>query len=165
MFFVSCANAPKRSNTPIADLEKILTERDFRQAVIKYLEKTGQPVSSTYDVVLVDLNGDYREEALIMMNTPFSTWCNIAGCTLLIFENTLPNDIKIHSRIEPVREPIFVKNANNKNGWKTLITRQDGLNRKARYIKIENNGYGYDAMALNADTYHGNLNNSQRYFD
>lgn len=137
----------------------ILTEADFKQATQTYLRNGGGPMVSTYDIVMTDLNNDYLSEGLVMMNTPFNTWCNAAGCTLLIFEAKGQN-IVLNSRIEPIRGPLFIEEA--PYGWKSLIVRQDGMNRDARYIELKNTGNGYPAMTLNSLDYHGEILKSGR---
>ena len=146
----SATVAPKHQvSTPE---KKLLTEADFKQAVRRYLENGGGPVVSTYEVVLADLNGDNKQEGLVMMNTPFNTWCHLAGCTLLIFEEQ-GNNISLNSRVEPIRGPLFIHDTGDK--WKSIVSRQYGINRDARYIQLENTGYGYPAFTLNAPNYNG----------
>ncbi|MGB1076926.1 MAG: hypothetical protein ACPG05_01355, partial [Bdellovibrionales bacterium] len=59
----------------------------------------------------------------------------------------------MNSRIEPVRGPLFIHNSGDQ--WKSIITRQYGINREARYIELKNMGNGYPAFALNAPDYRG----------
>ncbi len=161
---VGCSTRQDTITTPQGiSTEVILTEADFRQAMTEYLYNGGGPAVSTYDVVLADLNGDNRPEGLIMMNTPFGTWCQLAGCSLFIFENH-GNRISLNSRVEPVRGPLFLhKKPNSK--WKTIVTRQDGINREARYIELTNTGNGYQAFTLNASDYYGSRPQSgESYF-
>ncbi len=170
----ACGSSHKTVPQNMASLnETMLTEEDFKHAVTHYLQSGGGPAVSTYDIVMTDLNGDYIPEGLVIMNTPFGTWCHNAGCTLLIFEAKKYRiegqeedyrKITLNSRIEPIRTPLFIHNAEGQK-WKTILVQQDGLNRDARYIELKNEGRGYPAFTLNAPSYHGNNPHSgQSYF-
>ncbi|MGB1076925.1 MAG: hypothetical protein ACPG05_01350, partial [Bdellovibrionales bacterium] len=82
LVLVACGSTSHAPHSQMEALEdKLLTENDFRLAVRHYLENGGGPNVSTYNIVLSDLNGDNVPEGLVMMNTPFNTWCHLAGCT------------------------------------------------------------------------------------
>ena len=164
IFLTACGSSKEPATKSVAlEKERLLTESDFKQAVSAYLRNGGGPMVSTYDIALVDLNGDYRPEGLVMMNTPFSTWCHLAGCTLLIFEAHSNNKITLNSRIQPIRGPLFFHGTEGK--WKKIVARQDGINRDARYIELKNTGTGYPAFTLNAPDYYGSRPQSdESYF-
>ncbi len=148
----ACSSPQSIENTISIPINNMLTEQDFREAVTDYLYKGGGPAVSTYDIVMTDLNGDHSPEGLVMMNTPFKTWCKATGCTLLIFEEK-QRKISLHSRIEPIRGPLFLHDT--EGTWKSIVTRQYGLNRDPRYIELQNEGTGYPAFTLNALDYQG----------
>jgi len=144
------SSAPQSQASLLSDF--ILTETDYSNATRAYLQNGGGPVVSTYDIVLADLNGDHIPEGLVMMNTPFKTWCNIAGCTLLIFE-AKGQDIALNSRIHAIRGPLFIHDTGHP--WHSIVTRLDGIGQTARYIELQNNGQGYPKAPFTAANFYG----------
>ena len=162
LFVVGCASRPEPSVIISENpSDRMLTEENFKHAMSRYLRNGGGPIVSTYNIVLADLNGDHIPEGLLLMNTPFGTWCKAYGCTLFIFEQQ-NGVITLNSRIEQVRGPLFLHDTGN--SWTSIITRQDGINREARYIALENKGIGYPAFTLNAPNYNGRSPHSGQSF-
>ena len=113
----------------------------LRAAVKETLKKTGGPVSSSYDFKRHDLNGDGRRDALVFLKTPYGYWCNIYGCTMLVFE--AHNDhFTFVNHVQPVREPIFISQ-DKSNGWQDLILRVSGRWDEAKDVILSFNGHAY----------------------
>jgi hypothetical protein len=154
MFLFACGS-PKTHVPIIEDHQdpKMITEVEVRNAVKAYLQNGGGPIASTYNVVLADLNGDHAQEGIVMMNTPFNTWCASSGCTLLVFENS-NGKITLNSRIEQIREPLYIHDTNDT--WHSIVSRHDGGSNQAIYIELKNTGLGYPSSSFGATPYQGN---------
>jgi len=55
-------------------------------AIQRYAEKMGEHDTPLFKHALVDLNGDGRVDAIVLLSGP--TWCGSGGCTMLIFRGT-----------------------------------------------------------------------------
>lgn len=153
LLLTACGTPPvEKAISPYIE-PRTITENDVRQATRTYLQNGGGPVASTYHVALADLNGDHIPEGLVMLNTPFNTWCGQSGCSLLIFEQKNDGTIRLNNRIEQVREPIYIHETSQK--WHSIVFRHDGVNRDAIYIELQNNGTGYPSTSVRAPPYRG----------
>lgn len=108
------------------------------QAIQDYLRYTKGPLFSRYDFTRVDLDGDRRRDALVMMKGPHSFWCDMNGCSLLIFK-AHDDYFTVASTIFPVRGPMYVSDLTHQ-GWRNLIVRVSGLS----YADAKNVALQYD---------------------
>lgn len=93
-------------------------------AVTEFLKETKAPAFSMYQVARHDLNGDKRREALVLFNNPYGYWCDMHGCTMLVFE-AHDDHFTLVNAIQPVREPLYISASKNK-GWKNMIAHISG---------------------------------------
>ena len=100
------------------------TNEQLKTAMLDFLKSTGAPVSSTYNFVRFDLNGDKRREAIIMIKSPYGYWCGTHGCVMLVMR-AHDNGFTLVNSIQPVREPIYISRTKT-NGWNNLVVRISG---------------------------------------
>ena len=112
-------------------------------AIRDYLVAAKGPASTQYDFTRVDLDGDGRRDALVMMKGPHHYWCGMDGCSLVVFKAA--NDhFALVSEIFPVRGPLYVSNRISEEGWKNLIIRVSGQSyAKAKDVALEFDGQTY----------------------
>ncbi|HEY6618614.1 MAG TPA: hypothetical protein VIY68_03630 [Steroidobacteraceae bacterium] len=80
------------------------------------------PDDSPFRFALVDLNGDSRADAIVLMSGP--RWCGSGGCTMLIFQG-VDNGFEFFSKSTITSEPIRVSRK-KVHGWRTLIVYSKG---------------------------------------
>lgn len=133
-------------------------------AVKRYLAQANGPVSSRYEFTRVDLDGDSRRDALVMMVGPHHYWCAMDGCNLIVFKAS-DDDFSLVSEIYPVRGPLYVSNETDK-GWKDLIIRVSGqLYSKAKDVAMKFDGQTYPRNPLHEPAITlSQVEHSQRFF-
>jgi len=110
--------------------------------MLAFLKKSGAPISSTYNFVRFDLNGDKRRDALIMIKSPYGYWCGKHGCVMMIMK-AHDNGFTLVNSIQPVREPIYISKA-KLNGWHNIIVRVSGrLNGETKDVALSFDGRSY----------------------
>ncbi len=128
---------------PIPGGPQDLSNVFVKQAVDKFLQSTGAPVASSYEITRVDLNDDKRRDAVVLFKTPYGYWCGMHGCSMLIFK---ANDDKftLLSSVQPVRDPIFVSR-DKTNGWRDLVVRVSGRWSESKDVALRFDGRTYPA--------------------
>lgn len=114
----------------------------LKVAMHSFFESNGTPISSTYNFVRFDLDGDKRRDALVMIKTPYGYWCGQHGCVMLIMKahNT---GFSLVNSIQPVREPVYISRA-KLNGWNNLVVRVSGRKSdKAKFVVLRSDGKRY----------------------
>lgn len=86
-----------------------------------YVNTRSGPANTQFQYARIDLNGDGRREGIVIMNSPHSYWCNLDGCTMLVFEAKDDSFIP-RSQVAPVRGPLLVSRARS-NGWNDIVMR------------------------------------------
>lgn len=94
------------------DLEVQAAVRDYFK-----IHRT-DPKNTQFNSVRFDLNGDGKDEAIVMLD-----WCAKAKCEMLIFENK-ENALRFSSRVSRVKAPITVSQSQYFS-WQSLSTKQD----------------------------------------
>jgi len=142
LFVQGCANTPQ-PDAPKTSSAKVIdpTNEDLKVAMMAFLKKTGAPVSSTYNFVRFDLNGDKRREAIAIVNSPYGYWCGTHGCTMLIMK-AHDNKFTLVNSIQPVREPIYISRTKTK-GWNNLIVRISGRWDETKNVLLRYDGSKY----------------------
>lgn len=113
------------------------------RAMRNMLSETKKPQSSRFQYVRVDLDGDGRRDALVLMTAPFETWCDIYGCTLYVMK-ARNEGFEYISEIRPVRTPLTVGDART-NGWRDLVLRIDGRWSRTHEVALRFDGTAYPA--------------------
>ncbi|HEY8189380.1 MAG TPA: hypothetical protein VIF12_01740 [Micavibrio sp.] len=135
--------------TPLPDefLPQDPEDQVLDSAVQDYLKLTKAPLSSRYDFTRVDLDGDHRRDALVMMEGPHGYWCAANGCSLIVFR-AADDHFEWSSNIFPVRGPLYVSNTTSE-GWKNLIIRVTGQpDVKAKDVAMQFDGRRYPSNPL-----------------
>lgn len=95
----------------------------LRTAIANHLQARGEQDIPPYRYALADLNGDNRDDAIVLLVGPF--WCGTGGCTMLVFRATDEGGYSFVSDSSVTIEPIRV-GAGANNGWKNLIVDTKG---------------------------------------
>ena len=91
-------------------------------AIQRYVEKKGEHDTPLFQHAFIDLNGDGRADAIVLLSGP--TWCGSGGCTMLIFRGT-KTGFSFVSGSTVTSEPIRVSRE-KAAGWRTLIVHSKG---------------------------------------
>jgi len=116
-------------------------------AIALYLAQGSQPRASGYDYARIDLNGDRKRDALVMLKVPYGYWCGIHGCTMLVFTAD-GNKFTLINAVQPVRGPVYVSTLKS-NGWKNLVIRVSGRSSKAKDVAMMFDGRRYPITPSN----------------
>ena len=96
----------------------------FKEALGAYLKGQGYKIDkSGYEMELVDLSGDGKKDALVLLTGP--EWCGTGGCTLLVFEGEPGGKARFVSDTTLVTGPITISQETT-NGWHELVIRVVG---------------------------------------
>ncbi len=144
-----CATAPEEPAypgplTPMPRAE-IVEPADFvlAAAITEYLALANGPANTLYDFTRVDLDGDKRRDALVMMKGPHSYWCGMDGCSLVVFK-AADDHFTLVSEIFPVRGPLYVSNRISDEGWRNLVVHVSGQSyARAKDVALKFDGSGY----------------------
>jgi uncharacterized protein len=85
-------------------------------AIKAVLEKLDDANDTPYDIGWFDLDGDGRQEAIVLMKG--SSWCGSGGCTLAVLKEDA-GSWKVVSTIPTCRSPVIVLDEKT-NGWRDL---------------------------------------------
>ena len=141
------ASDPAPSGGPLTPMpgEYSVREPDdgvLNKAVTEYLAHSGSPSSTRYDFTRIDLDGDNRRDALVMMKGPHHYWCDMNGCSMVIFHAN-DDSFSTVSEMFPVRGPLYVSDQKTQ-GWRDLIVRVSGQSyAKAKNVAVSYDGSGY----------------------
>lgn len=106
--------------------------------------RAGMPPSSRFQYTRVDLDGDGRRDALVLMTAPYGTWCDLYGCTLYVMKAGAKDFTQV-SQIHPVRTPLLVGDRRS-NGWRDLVLRIDGRWSQTHDVALKFDGQAYPAV-------------------
>ena len=113
----------------------------LRAAIVSHLEARGEKEVPPFRYALADLDGDKRDDALVLLVGPF--WCGTGGCTMLIFHAT-DNGYSFVSDSSATSEPIRVATGES-DGWHDLIV--DTKNSADVLLKFDGTRYPPDPWA------------------
>jgi len=108
---------------------------NLTNAVKKQLNIPGNKTALKYKFVLIDLNNDNENDAVVWVNE--NGYCGSGGCTLHIYQG-IKSGFKYISKSTITNPPIYVLNTNN-YGWFTLIVNTGGIGE----VLMEFNGSRY----------------------
>jgi hypothetical protein len=131
-------NSPSNQKVAVVDP----SDEVMRASLVSYLKAHNEPVSSQYEYVRKDLTGDGRRDAIVMLESPFYSWCNLNGCKMLVFKASDKSFAPI-AEIAPVRGPLLVSESRT-NGWRDLVIRisgRDDLETKNVDLKFDGRTY------------------------
>jgi hypothetical protein len=112
-------------------------------AITQYLDIANGPANTLYDFTRVDLDGDTRRDALVMMKGPHNYWCGMDGCSLVVFK-AADDHFTMVSEIFPVRGPMYVSNRISDEGWRNLVVHVSGQSyARAKDVALKFDGSGY----------------------
>ena len=109
-------------------------------AIKDVLEKLEDAGDTRYDIGWFDLDGDGRQEAIVLMTG--NTWCGTGGCTLAVLKQDA-GSWKVVSEIPTCRSPVILLDGKT-NGWRDLavVTYGGGdLNIKMTVLKFQKKTY------------------------
>lgn len=147
LFLSACAGGPGMDDDgPLTPMPGYMPQDPedhvLDEAVQTYLAKAGGPASSRYDFTRVDLDGDQRRDALVMMKAPHHYWCDMNGCSIVVF-HAADNSFSPVSEIFPVRGPMYVSE-DVTQGWRDLIIRVSGQSyARAKDVALNFDGTAY----------------------
>ncbi len=119
LFMLAAAIAPADEAPPPA----------LDTAVAAYAAGKGMNGKPSYSFALVDLNGDHRDDAVVLLTGP--DWCGSGGCTMLVLRATPHGFVKI-SGSTLSSAPVRVS-AEKSHGWRNLIVNTKGKDALMRY--------------------------------
>ena len=144
------AHDPGTSLTPMPSFDEP-DDTAVHDAMLRYIKQENAPLNSLYDIARVDLDRDGKRDALVLMKTPHTYWCDWGGCPMLTF-HARGSKIKFISRTENVRGPVFVSQ-DKSSKWRKIIMRTSGTNISDRNVVLTFNGVAYPPNTLGAPTY------------
>lgn len=114
----------------------------LNQALLSYLAKKGDDPKTVdpHQTVLIDLNGDGRQDALVLLENPVY-WCGTGGCTMLVFKGT-KSGFKFVSRSSLIRGPVLVSESKT-HGWRDLIVEVSGGGIAPKQVALKYTGSKY----------------------
>jgi putative lipoprotein len=122
--------------------EKHGQNSDLNQALLAYLAKTGIDAKyvDPHLTALIDLNGDGRPDALVLLENPMY-FCGTGGCTMLVFQGT-PSGFQFVSSSTLIRGPVLVSETNTR-GWRDLIVEVSGGGMAPKLVALKYKGGKY----------------------
>ncbi|MGH7676944.1 MAG: hypothetical protein ACRENU_00675 [Gemmatimonadaceae bacterium] len=108
-------------------------------ALAEFARKHGDTVLPEYRHALLDLDGDRRDDAVVMLLGP--AWCGDGGCQMLVLRGDR-NRFEFVSASTVASEPVRVLDRPTR-GWKTLIAHSKG--RGDVLLPFDGKGYPADA--------------------
>ena len=165
MFLLFCLALPgcgNKGNAPLAVSEKRvdLDDQYVIRAIDDYLAAKNGVSFSEYDFMRVDLDQDGWLDALVHLTAPYGRWCNMQGCSVLVF-HAQETGFRLAGEIHPVRTPFYVGNSVT-NGWRDLVVRVSGGVERARNVALRYDGRRYprnleDGLIYGQDIHAGHL--------
>src|SRR5690606_14802413 len=133
------------------------------ESIAAWLELNNGPASTRYEFNRIDLNGDTRSNALVMLKNPYGQWCDMNGCTILVLRANEKTFSPVGT-IRSVRGPIFISKLRT-NNWNDLIVRVDGRWSETKDVamKFDGSKYPEDPEPLPPVRHYAELN-GQRIF-
>ncbi len=114
----------------------------LNQALLAYFAKTDTDSKyiSPHQTAQVDLNGDGRQDALVLLQNPIY-FCGTGGCTMLVFKAT-KSGFKFVSRSSLIRGPVLVSETKT-HGWRDLIVEVSGGGMPPKMVALKYTGSKY----------------------
>jgi len=139
---------------PFDNLAQDPDDPTLERAIQDYLRLSGHPASTRYDYVRIDLNGDTRRDALVMLKGPHYYWCDLNGCSMAVFR-AHDDHFTLLSETFPIRGPFYIGDTAT-NGWRDLIVRVSGQSyARAKDVVLAHDGNGYPRNPIFSE-HHGN---------
>jgi hypothetical protein len=104
------------------------------------LEKLGGGEAPSYKIGWFDLDGDGRQEAIVLMTG--AEWCGTGGCTLMVLKRDAVS-WRVVSRVPTCRSPVVLLDGKT-HGWRDLavVTQGGGdVRRNMTVLKVQKKGY------------------------
>lgn len=117
------------------------SDATLRSAIGEYIAARGAPPNSVYEYIREDLNGDGRDDALVMFDLPYHHWCGWGGCTMLVMQANGAG-FSPRGEVTRVRGPVVITHAKT-SGWKDISVRASGTNLADRDVVLRFDGRGY----------------------
>lgn len=154
-FIAGCASSdestPKSALTPLPAIPIDPSDKLLKRDLQIFLEQTGAPTASSYDLARFDLNADGRREALVLFKTPYGYWCDMHGCTMLVFK-AYDDHFTLVNAIQPLREPLYIDALETK-GWKNMGVRVSGRWNDAKDVVLQFDGRTYPSNPADLPPY------------
>jgi putative lipoprotein len=114
----------------------------LNRALLAYLAQQGiDPQNlNPHQTALIDLNGDGRQDALVLLQNPIY-FCGTGGCTLLVFQGT-KSGFKFVSTTALIRSPVLVSDTRT-HGWRDLIVEVSGGGIAPKRVALKYTGRKY----------------------
>ena len=158
-FLSGCASsdesALKSALTPLPAVPIDPSDKILKRDLQAFLEQTGAPTASSYDLARFDLNADGRREALVLFKTPYGYWCDMHGCTMLVFK-AYDDHFTLVNAIQPLREPLYIDDLETK-GWKNMAVRVSGRWDDAKDVVLQFDGRTYPSNPADLPPYPRNM--------
>ncbi len=150
-----CTNtqtAHKEPLTPYLIADDKTPDNDVLMSAVKeYIKIKAGPANSRYEFTRTDLNNDGKQDALVLLKTPYTHWCGLTGCRMLVLE-AKNGAFSLLSEVEMVRGPLLVTE-DTTAGWKDIVLRFDGVGSRAQHIALTHNGQSYPSNPLSRYAY------------
>lgn len=135
------AEPAMRAPEPAAALPRV-SGATLRQALDRYLAlEQARGVAAGHAIEHVDLNGDRRDEALVLMRS--RRFCGSRGCLLLVFERTTAG-YELHSRFLLGRTPMIAAEERTA-GWRDLVAPMTSAGAGMRLVVLRHRNGTYPA--------------------
>ena len=136
---------PKRE-ADVSDDQAVIASVDISAplpvdyALSAFLNENGRTLQNTdFYTEYVDLNGDDRHEALVLLTDSY--WCGMAGCHLAVFEQ-IDDGYRFISTTTLVHAPVWVSE-NQTNDWNDLILNMRGGGMPSTDVVLRFDGHAY----------------------
>ena len=141
------ARQPRRVESPGRSAEAPSRQRSIsgptvQAAVNRFLQSEHATGADRRHVVeRVDLNGDSRDDALVLMQS--RRYCSAFGCKVLVFQNTGEGYL-LTSEMRLGRTPMIAANTRT-NGWRDLVAPMTTSRAGMQLVMLQHSDDGYPA--------------------
>ena len=141
------ARQPRRVESPGRSAEAPSRQRSIsgptvQAAVNRFLQSEHATGADRRHVVeRVDLNGDSRDDALVLMQS--RRYCSAFGCKVLVFQNT-GEGYSLTSEMRLGRTPMIAANTRT-NGWRDLVAPMTTSRAGMQLVMLQHSDDGYPA--------------------
>jgi hypothetical protein len=109
-------------------------------SILTFLEKFGGGDATNYKIGWADLDGDGKQEAIVLMTG--EDWCGSGGCTLAVLKHNA-DSWTVVSKVPTCRPPVLVLDEKT-NGWRELAVSAQGggdPTRRALVLRFQKGRY------------------------